>query len=122
MTRAEDPERDGEPGGGPVHGESDEELDAWRKDPVKSEGAIRMHSSGIRRKWLIVEVVKSHGCGNGLKVGDRLCFEAIARLDPGRSSRWCGIGMPRSLPLPSGGRSVTLGATMGAARWMRAAC
>lgn len=72
---------------------SDEEIEAWRADPVKSESALRMHSSGVRRKWLIVEVVKSQRCGNGLKVGDRLYFEAIAKLDPVRSSRWCGHNM-----------------------------
>ena len=72
---------------------TDEELKAWMDDPAKFEGAQKMCSPEMQRKWLIVEVVKSHGCANGLKVGDRLYFKGIGNLDPERSSHWCGHNM-----------------------------
>jgi len=68
---------------------TDEDLKAWMDDPAKFAGAKKMCSPEMQRKWLIVEVVKSHGCANGLKVGDRLYFKGIGNLDPERSSHWC---------------------------------
>ena len=77
---------------------TDEELKAWMDDPAKFQGAQKMCSPEMQKKWLIVEVVKSHGCANGLKVGDRLYFKGIGNLDPKRSSHWCGHNMSH-LPL-----------------------
>jgi len=71
-------------------GFSDEELRQWISDPKRAEATKKMCSPEMQRKWLIVEVVKSHGCANGLKPGDRLYFKGIGNLDPKRSSNWCG--------------------------------
>ena len=72
---------------------TDEELKAWMDDPAKFKGAQLMCSPEMQRKWLIVEVVKTHACANGLKIGDRLYFKGIGNLDPDRSSHWCGHNM-----------------------------
>ena len=69
---------------------SDEELKAWMDDPAKNIGIQKMCSQEIQKLWMIVEVVKSHGCANGLKVGDHLYFKGLGNLDPKRSSHWCG--------------------------------
>jgi len=74
-------------------GFSDEELKAWMDDPAKNIGAQKMCDPSMQRKWLIVEVVKSHGCANGLKPGDRLYFKGIGNLDPKRSGNGCGHNM-----------------------------
>lgn len=68
---------------------SDEELEVWKTDPKKKVTGPQMCAWETQRNWLIIEVVYSHGCGNGLRVGDRLCFEGMGCLDPTRSSRWC---------------------------------
>lgn len=77
---------------------TDEELEAWMKDPAKNEGIRKMCSEKMQKKWLIVEVVKTHCCANGLQVGDRLYFKGMGNLDPERSSHWCGHNMMH-LPL-----------------------
>jgi uncharacterized repeat protein (TIGR04076 family) len=70
-------------------GYSDKELEATKKHPDRSKYVPIMCSPAMQNKWLIIEVVDSHGCGNGLKVGDRLYWEGIGLLDTKRSSRWC---------------------------------
>jgi len=69
---------------------TDEELEAWKNNPAKNIGIQKMCSQEVQKKWMIVEVVKSHGCANGLKPGDRLYFKGLGNLDPQRSSHWCG--------------------------------
>lgn len=68
-------------------GYSDEELAAARNHPKKK--SIPVMAGAIQNKTLIIEVVESHGCANGMKVGDRLYFTECGRLDPKRSSPWC---------------------------------
>ncbi|MEM4474300.1 MAG: hypothetical protein QXY75_04935 [Candidatus Bathyarchaeia archaeon] len=69
---------------------TDEDLKEWMSDPKRVEATKIMCSPKMQRTWLIVEVVKSKGCANGLKPGDRLYFKGIGNLDPTRSSNWCG--------------------------------
>lgn len=69
---------------------SDEELEVWKSDPVRLMGTLHMFSNGIVGKWLVVEVVKSHGCGNGHRVGDRLWWKACGHLVTELSDDWCG--------------------------------
>lgn len=70
-------------------GYTDEEMEALKKDPKKMKHAQLLCSPELQNKWLIVEVVESHGCEVGMKVGDRLYFEGLTLLDSKRSSRWC---------------------------------
>jgi uncharacterized repeat protein (TIGR04076 family) len=74
-------------------GYTDEELEAYKKHPKKAKFAPIMCQPKIQKSTLIIEVVKSRGCANGLKVGDRLYFEGCGLLDLKRSSRWCGHAM-----------------------------
>jgi hypothetical protein len=80
-------------------GWSDEEVAAAMKDPKKSKYCPIMCRPETQTKWLIAEVVESHACGNGLKVGDRLYFEGFGNLNPERSSHWCPGLMPGLLAL-----------------------
>ena len=70
-------------------GYSDEELKALKNDPVKSEYVQRICSPDMQDKYLIAEVVESHGCVAGMKVGDRIYFKGMTVLDPERSDPWC---------------------------------
>jgi hypothetical protein len=71
-------------------GFSDEELKAWKNNPAKNIGIQKMCSEEVQNKWMIVEVIKSHGCANGLQPGDKLYFKGLGNLDPQRSAHWCG--------------------------------
>lgn len=71
-------------------GYTDEEMEVFKKDTKKFNAAMRLFSSDIAKLDLIVEVVESHGCTAGMKIGDRLVFKALGVLDPSRScSGWC---------------------------------
>ena len=70
-------------------GYTDAEMEAFKKDPKKIKYAQIICSPEMLNKWLIVEVVESHGCEVGLKIGDRLYFEGLDLLDTKRSNRWC---------------------------------
>ena len=68
---------------------TDEELAHFMKDPKRGKWAPYMGSPEIRNSTLIIEVVESHGCANGMKPGDRLYFLGCGLLDTKRSSFWC---------------------------------
>jgi uncharacterized repeat protein (TIGR04076 family) len=70
-------------------GYTDEEMKALKNDPEKMQYAQTIFTPEIQNKWLIFEVVESHGCEAGLKVGDRIYFEGLNTLDVKRSSNWC---------------------------------
>lgn len=74
-------------------GYSDEEMERFKKDPKKTRTAPLMASPEIRNSTLVFEVVKSHGCAEGMKVGDKLYFNGIALMDPKRSSPWCAYAL-----------------------------
>jgi uncharacterized repeat protein (TIGR04076 family) len=74
-------------------GFSDEELANFRNDPKKAKAAEFIASPKLRNSTLIFEVVESHGCGEGMKVGDKLYFTGCANLDPKRSSNWCAYAL-----------------------------
>ena len=70
-------------------GYTDEELAIFKADPHKVRAAQRMFHPDLEKKYLVIEVVDSHGCALGLKPGDRLYFRAMGALDVKRSSPWC---------------------------------
>jgi len=70
-------------------GYSDEELKAIQNDPVRSEYIQKICSPEMQNKYLIAEIVESHGCMAGMKPGDRLFFKGISLIDPQRSDPWC---------------------------------
>jgi uncharacterized repeat protein (TIGR04076 family) len=43
----------------------------------------------MQDKYLIAEIVESHGCVAGMKPGDRIYFKGMTVLDPERSDPWC---------------------------------
>jgi len=79
-------------------GFSDEEVEQWKNHPKKGKYAPIMCSPAIQNSTLIIEVVESHGCANGMKVGDRLYFQGCGLLDTERSSRWCGHALGYAMP------------------------
>jgi uncharacterized repeat protein (TIGR04076 family) len=70
-------------------GVSDEELEMAKADPKRSKFAPMMDSPKMRHSTMIIEVVESYGCSEGMEVGDKLYFTGVAKLDPTRSSPWC---------------------------------
>ena len=80
-------------------GYTDEELEVFKADPKRVAAAKKLFTPEILQKDLIVEVVESHGCSTGMKVGDRLVFRALAILDLENSSKnWCAHAMG---PIPT---------------------
>ena len=71
-------------------GFSDEEIAVWKADPKRMMATPHLFSIGLTDKWMCFEVVKSHGCGNGHRVGDRLWWRAIGHLVTELSDGWCG--------------------------------
>jgi len=72
---------------------TDEELETFKSDPRRANAAPLIFSPAIAKKRMVIEVVKSHGCTAGLKVGDKLVFRGLGVLDPRRSSPWCAQAM-----------------------------
>lgn len=68
---------------------TDEEMKNFKADPRRATAAPKIFSREIARKYLIIEVVSSHGCTAGMKPGDRLVFKALGVLDHEKSSPWC---------------------------------
>ena len=69
---------------------TDEELEAFKADPRRANAAPKLFSREVAKKYLVIEVVESHGCTAGMKVGDRLFFRGMGVLDLRRSSpKWC---------------------------------
>ena len=68
---------------------TDEEMEAFRADPWKAALAQKIFSDELQKKYLVVEVVSSHGCSAGMKPGDRLFFRGLSMLDNEKSSPWC---------------------------------
>jgi hypothetical protein len=70
-------------------GYTDEEIANFRSDPKRARLPEIMTSPKMRNSTMIVEVVESLGCAEGMQPGDKLYFTGLARLDPSRSSPWC---------------------------------
>jgi uncharacterized repeat protein (TIGR04076 family) len=68
---------------------TDEELETLRAHPKWSKLAPEVFSEEFQKKYLVVEVVSSHGCAAGMRPGDRLLFKGLSLLDNERSSPWC---------------------------------
>jgi len=77
-------------------GYSDAEMEQFKKDPKKIRTAPLMVSPKMRNSTMVIEVVESHGCAEGMKVGDKLYFTGIAHLDSKRSSDWCAYALSQA--------------------------
>jgi len=60
-------------------GYSDEEMENFKKDPRKSKVAEKLFSEAVRHR-VIAEVVKSHGCAAGHRVGTKFVLNGAAVL------------------------------------------
>ena len=74
-------------------GNTDEELEIMKSDPVRANATKKLFTREMAKKCLVIEVVSSHACMAGMKVGDRLVFKGLGVLDTERSSPWCAMAM-----------------------------
>lgn len=74
-------------------GYTDEQLAHVMSQPKFMKTLSIMPTPEVRNKTLVLEVVESHGCSEGMKVGDKLYFTGMALLDTKRSSNWCGYAL-----------------------------
>ena len=74
-------------------GYSDQEMGRFKDNPNLVKMAMFFASPEVRSKTLVFEVVKSHGCSEGMKVGDKLYFKGCGLLDVQRSSPWCAFAL-----------------------------
>jgi len=70
-------------------GYSDDELAAIQNDPRRAEHVKIMCSPAVQDKYLVCEVVESHGCVAGLEVGDRIVYKGLGTLDTEHTTTWC---------------------------------
>jgi uncharacterized repeat protein (TIGR04076 family) len=70
----------------------DQEME-YCMNSARAKWAPKMASPAIQDSTMIIEVVHSHGCANGLKPGDKLVFQGCGLLDPKRSDPWCASAM-----------------------------
>jgi uncharacterized repeat protein (TIGR04076 family) len=77
-------------------GYTDEELELFKSDPkhLTITAKFGMKLEEMYKKYLVFEVVKSEGCAEHMKTGDRIFFRGMARMDPERSDPWCIWAMP----------------------------
>ena len=69
---------------------TDEQMELFKEVPQRTDSFIKFGSEEMQKWTLVVEVVKSHGCANGQKVGDRMFFrQACGILDPEISDPFC---------------------------------
>lgn len=72
---------------------TDEEFDHVWSQPKFQKTFSMMPTKEFRDTTLVLEVVESHGCSEGMKVGDKLYFTGMALLDTSRSSKWCAYAL-----------------------------
>jgi uncharacterized repeat protein (TIGR04076 family) len=70
-------------------GYTDAEMKAMMKDPRKMDHIQKICSADVQDRYLIAEIVESHGCEAGMQVGDRLYFRGMSLLDGELSDPWC---------------------------------
>jgi uncharacterized repeat protein (TIGR04076 family) len=68
---------------------TDQDMEYLKNDPRRTKWAPKMASPDIQESTLVIEVIESHGCANGMKVGDKLYFQGCGLLDTKRSDNWC---------------------------------
>lgn len=59
-------------------GYTDDEMKIFRKDPRNED--ILSKAPALMEKTIVVEVVESHGCNSGHRVGDKLYFDGAGNL------------------------------------------
>jgi uncharacterized repeat protein (TIGR04076 family) len=59
-------------------GYTDEEMQEFKDNPRNED--VLSKSSALKSKTIILEVVESHGCNSGHKVGDRFYFDGAGNL------------------------------------------
>jgi uncharacterized repeat protein (TIGR04076 family) len=103
-------------------GYSKEEMAIFRDDPRNAE--VLERSAEMAGKYIILEVVESHGCNSGHKVGDRFFFDAfgnlLTELGP---KRVCGYSLNAALMLVfAASEMLFAGTDPNAIRFKRAGC
>jgi uncharacterized repeat protein (TIGR04076 family) len=59
-------------------GYSDEEMKLFKENPRNED--VMSKAAALMNKTIVFEVVKSHGCNSGHKVGDKIYFDGAGNL------------------------------------------
>jgi len=77
-------------------GYSNDDLTTFKKDPRNAD--VLSKGAQLSNKLIILEVVESHGCNSGYKVGDRFYFDGAGNLLTERCPRRvCGYSLSSAL-------------------------
>jgi uncharacterized repeat protein (TIGR04076 family) len=77
-------------------GYSDEEMEAFRADPRNTD--VLEKNADLMGKFIILEVVESHGCNSHHKKGDRFYFDGAGNILTELSPRKiCGYALSNAL-------------------------
>jgi len=89
-------------------GYSDEEMTALKANPRKFEYAQKITEEEFRNKYIVVEVLESHGCEAGMRPGDKLYLDSLCRIDPKRSDPFCIYAITNLHAMANGFRTYVL--------------
>lgn len=88
---------------------TDAEIENFKKDPRKVYSAAVLFSEEMRDWTMVAEVVYSHACTAGMKVGDKLYFKNGCRsFDTERSSTFCPEVMQKATQMATNYRIAIL--------------
>jgi uncharacterized repeat protein (TIGR04076 family) len=103
-------------------GYSDEEMALYRADPRNAD--ILSKGADLASKFIVLEVVESHGCNSRHKVGDRFYFDTAGNLLTDRCpEKVCGYSLNAALMLVfAAGEMILAGVDPNETRFKRASC
>lgn len=103
-------------------GYTDEEMKSFRENPRNDD--ILSKAPALMSKTIVVDVVESHGCNSGHKVGDKLCFDGAGNLLTKRCpEKVCVYAMNAMTPLIYAANELFYaGVDPNGMRFRRAAC
>ncbi|MBI5905689.1 MAG: TIGR04076 family protein [Deltaproteobacteria bacterium] len=103
-------------------GYSDEEMKMFRENPRNDD--VLSKAPALAGKTIVLEVVDSHGCNSGHKVGDRLVFDGAGNLLTKKSpDKVCVYAVHAAAPLVYAANELFLaGVDPNGMRFRRSAC
>jgi uncharacterized repeat protein (TIGR04076 family) len=101
---------------------TDEEFEQFKADPRNAD--VLSKTAELTKKIIVLEVVASHGCNSGYKVGDKLYFDGagnlLTKMCP---ERVCGYSLNAALMMVyAANEMIYAGVDPNEMRFKRASC
>lgn len=101
---------------------TDEEAQQFKNDPRNAD--VLAKTAELRSKLIILEVVESHGCNSGYKIGDRFYFDGAGNLLTKKCpEKVCGYSLNAALMMVfAANEMIFAGVDPNEMRFKRASC